>query len=245
MENMFLKKSLNYVNKWKRRSWEVNEETSKGLSKTVKFLFYPEENVESIMTFSSHIINISAKCHFLRDVFLTTWYQNEKSSNFFLVFIFPHWHWLPLIYLSNTLATWCKELTHWKRPWCWESLKAGGKGNDGGQEVGGHHRLEGHEFEQAPGDVEGQGSLACCSPQGRKELDMTEQLNNKYFRYLLNVQLSHFPVEFKLHISKDYIFLFLFLLSFTAAFAEPTILPGNRHVEMSTGIMNTWIVYNQ
>ena len=26
---------------------------------------------------------------------------------------------------SNTLATWCKELTHWKRPWCWESLKAG------------------------------------------------------------------------------------------------------------------------
>ena len=29
---------------------------------------------------------------------------------------------------SNTLATWCKELTHWKRPWCWERLKAGGKG---------------------------------------------------------------------------------------------------------------------
>ena len=26
---------------------------------------------------------------------------------------------------SNTLATWCKELTHWKRPWCWERLKAG------------------------------------------------------------------------------------------------------------------------
>ena len=28
---------------------------------------------------------------------------------------------------SNTLATWCKELTHWKRPWCWERLKAGGE----------------------------------------------------------------------------------------------------------------------
>ena len=28
----------------------------------------------------------------------------------------------------NTLATWCEELTHWKRPWCWERLKAGGKG---------------------------------------------------------------------------------------------------------------------
>ena len=31
---------------------------------------------------------------------------------------------------SNTLATWCKELTHWKRPWCWEQLKAGGEGDD-------------------------------------------------------------------------------------------------------------------
>ena len=39
------------------------------------------------------------------------------------------------------------------------------------------HRLDGHEFEQAPGDGEGQGSLACCSPWGRKESDMTERLN--------------------------------------------------------------------
>ena len=37
------------------------------------------------------------------------------------------WRWSP-----NTLATWCKELIHWKRPWCWERLKAGGKGDDGG-----------------------------------------------------------------------------------------------------------------
>ena len=33
---------------------------------------------------------------------------------------------------SNTLATWCKELTHLKRPWCWERLRAGGKGDDRG-----------------------------------------------------------------------------------------------------------------
>ena len=33
---------------------------------------------------------------------------------------------------SNTLATWCKELTHLKRPWCWERLKVGGKGDDRG-----------------------------------------------------------------------------------------------------------------
>ena len=33
---------------------------------------------------------------------------------------------------SDTLATWCEELTHWKRPWCWESLKAGGEVDDRG-----------------------------------------------------------------------------------------------------------------
>ena len=42
-----------------------------------------------------------------------------------------------------------------------------------------HHQLKGHEFDQAPGDGEGQGSLADCSPWGRKEVDMTEWLNNK------------------------------------------------------------------
>ena len=39
-----------------------------------------------------------------------------------------------------------------------------------------HHRLDGHEFEQALGVDDGQGSLACCDAWGRKELDMTEQL---------------------------------------------------------------------
>ena len=41
-----------------------------------------------------------------------------------------------------------------------------------------HHRLNGHEFRQKVGDSEGLGSLACCSPWGCKQLDMTEQLNN-------------------------------------------------------------------
>ena len=35
-------------------------------------------------------------------------------------------------YWAMTLATWCEELTHWKRPWCWEGLKAGGEGDDRG-----------------------------------------------------------------------------------------------------------------
>ena len=43
--------------------------------------------------------------------------------------------------------------------------------------VGWYHRLNGHEFEEAPGVVDGQGGLACCSPWGRKESDMTERLN--------------------------------------------------------------------
>ena len=46
--------------------------------------------------------------------------------------------------------------------------------------LGWHHRLKGHESEQAPGESEGQGSLACCSPWGHKELDMTEQLNKSF-----------------------------------------------------------------
>ena len=44
--------------------------------------------------------------------------------------------------------------------------------------VGWHHGLNEREFEQALGDSEEQGSLACCSPWGVKESDMTEQLNN-------------------------------------------------------------------
>ena len=44
--------------------------------------------------------------------------------------------------------------------------------------VGQHHQLNGHELEQTLGDSEGQGSLACCSPWGHKELDTTWQVNN-------------------------------------------------------------------
>ena len=63
------------------------------------------------------------------------------------------------------------------------SLENTDAGRDWGQEekgtpedeMGGwHHQLNGHEFVQTLGDSEGQGSLACCNPWGRKELDMTE-----------------------------------------------------------------------
>ena len=48
--------------------------------------------------------------------------------------------------------------------------------------VGWYHQLNGHEFEQALGVGDGQGSLVCCSLWGGKELDMTEQLNRVGFK---------------------------------------------------------------
>ena len=46
--------------------------------------------------------------------------------------IYPEFHWKDSCWNwnSNTLVTWCKEWTNWKRPWCWERLKAGGEGDD-------------------------------------------------------------------------------------------------------------------
>ena len=69
------------------------------------------------------------------------------------------------------------QMTHWKRPCCWERLKAGGERDDRGW----MRWLDGitdswHEFEQAPG-FGGQVSLACCSAWGHKESDTTERLN--------------------------------------------------------------------
>ena len=46
--------------------------------------------------------------------------------------------------------------------------------------IGWHHRLDEHEFEQAPENGEGQGSLVCCTPWGGKEWNMTEGLSNSY-----------------------------------------------------------------
>ena len=56
--------------------------------------------------------------------------------------------------------------------------------------VGWHHWLKGHEFEQAPGGGEAEGSLVCCSPWDRKESDKTEQLNNKQLK---SVRCMHDP----------------------------------------------------
>ena len=61
------------------------------------------------------------------------------------------------------------------------------KGTTEDEMVGWHHRLDGHEFEQAPGAGDEQRSLACCSPRGHKESDMTEWQNSKYS----DVRIAH------------------------------------------------------
>ena len=71
----------------------------------------------------------------------------------------------------------------WKDPNAGKDWRREEKGMTEDEMVGWHHRLDGHEFEQAPGVGDGQGSLVCCSPWGCKESEETEQLSwtNVYF----------------------------------------------------------------
>ena len=65
----------------------------------------------------------------------------------------------------------------WKDPDSGKDWRQEEKGMTEDKMVGGHHQLDGHEFEQTPGIGDGQESLVCCSPWSLKESDMTEQLN--------------------------------------------------------------------
>ena len=131
---------------------------SKGLSRV-----FSNTTVQKHQFFSTHTYMTIGKI-----IALTRWTFGSKVMS--LLFNMKSWN-------SNTLATWCKELTHWKRPWCWESWRQEEKGTTEDKVVGWHHQLNGHEFEQAPGAGEGQGSLVCYSPWGHKKSDMTERLN--------------------------------------------------------------------
>ena len=75
---------------------------------------------------------------------------------------------------------WPPDVKNWligKDPDAGEDWTQEEKGMTEDEMVGCHHGLNGHEFDQAPGVGDGQGSLACCSPWGHKELNMTEWLN--------------------------------------------------------------------
>ena len=67
---------------------------------------------------------------------------------------------------------------HWKRPWCWERLKAGGEGDNRGQDDWMASPTQWTWVWANSGDGEGQGSLARCSPWGHKQLCTTKWLNN-------------------------------------------------------------------
>ena len=100
-----------------------------------------------------------------------------------------HWKDWCWSWSSNTLATWCKELSHWKICAAGKGWRQEEMGTTKDEMIGWHHWFNGHEFQQTPGDSEGQESLACYSSWGCRESDMTEQLNN-------NKILSVVPVSF-------------------------------------------------
>ena len=63
----------------------------------------------------------------LRRLLRVPWPARRSNQSSVLNIHWKDWCWS---WNSNTLPTWCEELTRWKRPWCWERLKAGGEGDD-------------------------------------------------------------------------------------------------------------------
>ena len=92
-----------------------------------------------------------------------------------------HWKYWCWNWSSNTLATWCKVPSYWKRPWGWVILRAGGERMT--EDEIQHHWLNWHEFELTQGDSGGQRTLACCSPWGHRELDTTYDWTMTTYRY--------------------------------------------------------------
>ena len=75
---------------------------------------------------------ILLNCGVGKDSLRASW-TARRSNQSILKEINPiHWKDWCWSWNFNTLATWCEELTHWKRPWCWEGLGAGGEGDDRG-----------------------------------------------------------------------------------------------------------------
>ena len=86
---------------------------------------------------------------------------------------------------SNILAPYVKSQLIGKDPDAGKDWSQEEKGMTKDEMVGWHHRLNGHGFEQAPGNGEGQGSLACYSLWGCKESDLTQWLNNNILPFCL------------------------------------------------------------
>ena len=89
-----------------------------------------------MFTFSCNCLCLSYIVNSLMDwilLFRVRW-TARRSNQSILKEISPgvHWKYWCWSWNSNTLATWCEELTHLKRPWCWERLRAGGEEDDRG-----------------------------------------------------------------------------------------------------------------
>ena len=98
-------------------------------------------------------------------------WTTRRSNQSILKEISPQYSLKGLMLKPETPILWPPDAKNWlivKRPWCWERLQAGGEGMTEDEMVGWHHRLNGHESEQALGVGDGQGSLMCCSPWGCK-----------------------------------------------------------------------------
>ena len=74
------------------------------------------------------------------------------------------------------------------------------KGMTEDEMVGWHHLLNGHEFEQTPGDSVEQRSLACCSPWGHRELDTIEQLNNNNLQIMFVNEIYYVWIVFRIFV---------------------------------------------
>ena len=101
---------------------------------------------------------------------------------------------------AETLILWPPDAKNWligKDPDAGKDWRQEEKRKADDEMAGWHHQLNGHESEQTPGVGDWQGSLACCSPWGRKELDMTEQLNWTELSPLDIIDLIHNIYWFK------------------------------------------------
>ena len=100
-------------------------------------------------------------------------HSKGDEPSFFGGVLWRNWCWS---WNSNTLATSCKELSHWERPWCWERLRAGGEGDERMRWLDGITDSADMSLGKTPEVDDGQGGLACCGSWGRKESNMTERL---------------------------------------------------------------------